>query len=241
MAKPLTSFGGLPRPRLGDRCAVCARPLTGTVNVAVTGEFFCDRHSAQQRCIACGMPAGEPPVGELPSCPRCAATAVGDRVDVKRVLPPIVRQLHALGVRTTTRVQVRLVGMDELPQAGAPNAHTLGVTVRASTTVTDLMVLRGLPEMQFGATVAHEAMHVYFGQEGYERLPPPVEEGLCQLLAYAWLRRQGGLLAVAAMRLIELDRGPVYGDGFRAAKAVAEQVGVRRTLEHVKQHGTLPR
>ncbi|WP_170285484.1 protein DA1 [Micromonospora palomenae] len=57
-----------------------------------------------------------------------------------------------------------------------------------------------------------------------------------------WRRRRCGpcLLAEAERRRIAEARNPVYGTGFRAARAAAERVGVRRTLQHVRRYGSFP-
>ena len=41
-----------------------------------------------------------------------------------------------------------------------------------------------------GSIIAHEVMHAWLRLSGYPRLPPNVEEGLCQLMAMLWLEQQ---------------------------------------------------
>ncbi|MEV0897645.1 protein DA1 [Actinoplanes sp. NPDC049802] len=186
------------------------------------------------------MPS-DPRLGlEMALCGRCAATAVRDQAGVKRVLPPIARRIRALSIRTTTPVRVRLVSRGELRAHHPEGADALGLTVSMGTRVLDLMVVRDLPLVQFGSTVAHEVMHAYLAQQGFGVLPPPVAEGLCQLLAYAWLRDQPGPLAAVERRRIAEDPGPVYGDGFRAARAASRRLGVRAMLDHVRRNGSFP-
>lgn len=145
-----------------------------------------------------------------------------------------------MSIRTTAPVRVRLVSRDELRRHHPEGVNALGVTISAGTRVVDLMVVRDLPLVRFGATVAHEVMHAYLAQQGFGVLPPPVAEGLCQLLAHAWLKDQAGPLAAAERRRIAEDRSPVYGDGFRAARVAARRVGVRKLLEHVRRHRRFP-
>lgn len=222
------------------RCVVCGLPLTPTFSVALTGERFCARHAGEESCFCCGMPADAPLGTEVRLCGRCGATAVRDQPGVKRVLPPIAARIRRLGIRTTTPVRVRLVSRAELRRHHPVGVNALGVTVSSGTRVVDLMVVRDLPLVQFGATVAHEVMHAYLAQQGFGRLPLPVAEGLCQLLAHAWLKDQQGPLAVLERRRIAENRSPVYGDGFRAARAAARRVGVRTLLAHVHRHHTFP-
>ncbi|GGN55774.1 hypothetical protein GCM10010112_06910 [Actinoplanes lobatus] len=221
-------------------CSVCGRPMTSSFYRASTGETYCARHAGERPCLCCGMPSDSRLVMEIPLCGRCAATAVRDQAAVKRVLPPIAKRIRALSIRTTTPVRVRLVARDELRSHHPEGANALGMTISMGTRVLDLMVVRDLPLVQFGSTVAHEVMHAYLAQQGFGVLPPPVAEGLCQLLAYAWLRDQPDPLAAVERRRIAEDPGPVYGDGFRAARAASQRLGVRAMLDHVRRNGSFP-
>lgn len=148
------------------------------------------------------------------------------------------RQLAALGIRTVTPVKVQLASA-ELLQRTVGN-HALGATISRDTSVVDLFVLRDLPLLKFGTTVAHELMHTYMTQNEFGDVPPRIAEGLCQLLAFAWISRQDGTLAQAERRQITENPDPVYGDGFRQAHEAVRRVGVRRTLATVKEQHRLP-
>ena len=101
-------------------------------------------------------------------------------------------------------------------------------------------MLQDLPLLKFGTTVAHEAMHSYMTQNGFGRVPAHIAEGMCQLLAYAWVIRQDGMLAAAERKQIEDNPDSVYGDGFRQAYEAARRVGVKRTLATVKDQHRFP-
>jgi len=219
-------------------CPACGKTMTPNAAVSLTGEYFCSRHDGEPRCIACMAPADPQGRTEVRLCRVCAVTTVSTQQDVKRLLPAIATQLADLSIRTVTPVHVRLVSRSEMRSAGPPEA--LGLTISGAADVVDLMVVRDLPFIKFGSTVAHEVMHVYMAQQRFPPLPGPVAEGLCQLLAYAWVRRQSGPSAQAELRLINETPDPVYGDGFRRARASVERVGVRKTLEHVRQRRDFP-
>jgi hypothetical protein len=212
--------------------------MTTRRGVALTGEQYCDRHLDLAACALCGMPADASGLA-ISLCRRCAATSVRTQADVKRTVPGIKQQLAALGIRTVTPVRVELASPGRL--RGVAGVHALGVTVSQGDEVTHLLVLQDLPMLKFGTTVAHEAMHSYMTQNGFGQVPVRIAEGLCQLLAYAWVIRQDGILAAAERRLIEENPDPIYGDGFRQAYQAVSRVGVRRTLAMVKQQHRLPR
>jgi hypothetical protein len=228
------AYAGVPGT---DSCPVCGGAMTMRRGVAMTGERFCDRHLGQQPCALCAMPADAPGLA-IPLCRRCSATSIRTSADVKRELPAVKRQLAALGIRTVTPVKVQLASA-ELLQRIIGN-HALGATVSSNTSVVDLFVLQDLPLLKFGTTVAHELMHTYMTQNGFGDVPARIAEGLCQLLAFAWITRQDGMLAEAERRQIAENPDPIYGDGFRQAYEAVQRVGVQRTLATVKGQHRLP-
>ena len=56
--------------------------------------------------------------------------------------------------------------------------------------ITAILVLCGLPWLLAGSILAHEVMHAWLRLAGFPALPPPTEEGLCQLMALLWLEQQ---------------------------------------------------
>jgi Protein DA1 len=220
-----------------DSCPVCGRAMTARRWIGLTGEQFCDRHPGMASCVLCGMPADADGL-TIPSCRRCAATSVRTQADIKRELPAIRRQLTALGIRTIRPIWVELVSAEKL--RGIAGNHALGVTVSRGEEVINLQVRQDLPLLKFGTTVTHEMMHSYMTQNGFGEVPDRIAEGMCQLLAYAWVIRQDGILAAAERRQIEENPDPVYGDGFREAREAVRRVGVRRTLTTVKLRHRLP-
>jgi hypothetical protein len=211
--------------------------MTMSRGVTPVGEQFCDRHPDMASCTLCAMPADASGLAII-LCRRCAATSVRTQADVKRNLPGIKQQLATLGIRTVSPVQVLLASPEKL--RGVTGNHALGVTVYRGKEVIDLLVLQDLPFVKFGTTVAHEAMHSYMAQNEFGQVPTRIAEGLCQLLAYAWIIRQDGILAAAERRLIEENPDPIYGDGFRQARDTVRRVGIRRTLDMVKRQHRLP-
>lgn len=98
--------------------------------------------------------------------------------------------LHAMGVRLRTPVRVRLATEGELDGTRGDGPATLGVTHVVNDVATGITVCPGMPRVHFGSTVAHESMHVWIRQHAFPSLSPVVEEGLCELTADEWLRRQ---------------------------------------------------
>jgi hypothetical protein len=220
-----------------ELCPACGQAMTSRRWVAMTGEQFCDRHSGQAPCALCAMPSDASGLA-IDLCRRCAATSVRTRADIKRELPGMKQQLAVLGIRTVRPVRVQLAPAEELSRTAG--GHVLGATLYRGTNVINIFVLQDLPLLKFGTTVAHEVMHSYMAQNDFGQVPSRVAEGLCQLLAYAWIIRQDGTLATAERRQIAENPDPIYGDGFRQAHEAARRVGVRRTIATVKEQHRLP-
>ncbi len=147
-----------------------------------------------------------------------------------------------MGVRLRTPVRVRIGATDGLVVGGGATTDgvTLGVTHLLDGAATGITVCAGMPRMLFGSTVAHESMHVWIHQRDFPELPRPVEEGLCQLTADEWLRRQSDPRAALVRQGIASSPDPIYGDGFRAARAALSGRRMGDLLRHVQRCGMLP-
>ena len=154
---------------------------------------------------------------------------------------------------------------------GAPHIHCMGLTLSEERTtvvrragglgfggstevvsktsdVTAVLVLRGLPRLLFCSVLAHECGHAHFKLQGFHKMALKTEEGLCQLLAYLWLRQEGHCRAEGErererlyhMNKIFEDSSEIYGAGFRAAFEAHERYGISRVLGHASLCGELP-
>ncbi|HZO64496.1 MAG TPA: protein DA1 [Kribbellaceae bacterium] len=128
----------------------------------------------------------------------------------------------------------------ELWDVGHPSTVS-GMTISVGDQVLRLTVVEGLPLMRFGAVVAHEAMHAWMAQRGFsEDLATPLREGLCQLTAFSWLRRQTDPRAALIREAMERDPDPDYGDGFRTVRDAVLRKGLQPVLAALRSHGRLP-
>lgn len=149
--------------------------------------------------------------------------------------------LHALGLRLPNRVRVELGTQAELGRIGA---HLSGYTVTdhhwgAPATVVEIRILAGMPATGFGHVLAHEMAHGWLAGCPGERNQRD-EEGLCELVASWWLRHRGGALAAHLLASMELNPDPVYGDGFRRARARSAGRTPEQVVAHVAKWGALP-
>jgi hypothetical protein len=108
--------------------------------------------------------------------------------------------------------------------------------------------------------LAHEATHAFIRlQDGFPRhIEPMVEEGICQLISYLWLKykhvvatEHGHECATNSafnrrlreffMYQIEHDASLVYGEGFRRALDAYERThSLQRLFDCIRAHGQFP-
>jgi len=224
-------------------CAACGRAVGLRYHVNPIGEAICGNHAREPPCALCSLPVSASLSDATARyCRRCAATAVVRQAHVSRLVPPVKERLHRLGLHLRTPVRVRLVPPGELLTAAGTfsGATPCGLTVSVGNQVVDLMIAEGLPAVQFGATVAHEATHAWMIQNGFPALPGHLAEGLCQLTAYAWARREAEPLAAIVQQQIEKNPDVVYGDGFRQVYQAARRSSVAAVMRSLKTTGRLP-
>ncbi|KAF6166593.1 hypothetical protein GIB67_005455 [Kingdonia uniflora] len=116
-------------------------------------------------------------------------------------------------------------------------------------TVKKINILRGLTRIETLATLAHELMHAWFWLNGFRRIRGPVEEGVCEVIAYLWVASEivTSRLSPYEMKLgefyrfqMEENQAEIYGDGFRAAYAAVLKHGLRPVIDHIRKTGELP-
>lgn len=237
---------------LTSPCVQCSRPPTGPFEISWHGQVTCLRHKIIDRCAWCTRPRSSPDeagwrrFAAIARCPTCAVLAVEDQADVRRLLPRVRAQMAELGIRLQVRVKVTLVYPGRMVgRAASTGAPTLGLTHRrvwpsGRTESVGVDVVGGLPSPYFGATVAHELGHCWLSERGATGLDRTLEEGVCELFATAWLKKQRTPFAAAIRRSIESNEDPVYGTGYRMVRTAVERVGIRVVLDGICLHGRLP-
>lgn len=218
-------------------CRLCGLDLGTRWLESHLGDRFCPAHRDDPACGLCAAPTGTR-AGRY--CGDCGVTGIHSTSELRRYLPTVRADLNAMGVRLRTPVRVRLASEGELDGTHGSGPATFGVTHVVNDVATGITVYPGMPRVHFGSTVAHESMHVWIRQHAFRSLPPAVEEGLCELTADEWLRRQSDPRARLTRRAIATSPDPVYGGGFRAARAALTGRRMGDLLRHVQRYGVLP-
>jgi hypothetical protein len=142
---------------------------------------------------------------------------------------------------------VQIVTAEEIDKSARAPSHgvvvgltDIWVSGRGRAKVSSIRVVAGLPPTYFGQAVAHEIGHAWLAQYGHRPVPPAVEEGLSELFAYAWLKRERSSLAERLRAQMRGNPDPVYGQGFRLVHASVAQHGIARVLASLVTIGALP-
>jgi hypothetical protein len=232
-------------------CTVCGRLPSGRFYVSSRGEVTCVAHLVAARCILCSLPTDSitddwKDLGDgVMRCPTCGVGAVADLQAVRAHLPTVRAELAGLGFGLERRVRVQLVTATELRSRLPESGTTFGVTrvsysADGSSEALDVAVLRGLPPVWFGRTIAHENMHAWLAENGIRPRSNAIGEGLCELAAYGWLKGQCDPDAENLRQLIRVAPDPTYGGGFREVQAAVRVHRLTVVLDVLRRTGVLP-
>jgi hypothetical protein len=207
------------------------------------GEQTCAGHGAPVRCVLCNRPRSPGPgwhelPGRRPRCPTCSVDAVDTQAEARKHIPAVRADMAALGIVLDKRVRVTLV--DTLSRFAGRSVNGLTHFVQGTGEVIGISVVSGLTRVGFCATVAHEIGHVWLVQKGAAVTEPVLVEGLCELFAAAWLKKQAGHLATAIREAMAANPDPVYGVGYRTVRNAVVVHGIGPVLAALCADGGLP-
>jgi hypothetical protein len=218
--------------------------------VCLHGDAVCDAHRVLDLCVLCGLPRTSDSSGWTRfsssgyRCPACGESAVESKADARQRARDVCADLSRIGIGLRQPVRVELVEPDALRTAPSGPGFIAGRTHRRrssfnSVEVTGVTIARGLPKLRFGTALAHEIGHCWVTEQGINRLDRIVEEGLCQVFAGAWLKKQDDPLA--GLVRAELDSpDEVYGGGYRLVRAAIQAQGIDAVLSGLRDQGRLP-
>ncbi|MEU0560467.1 protein DA1 [Dactylosporangium maewongense] len=234
-------------------CTVCGSRPVLAYRQSLHGEVTCAAHPVLAECMFCARTHADPaPPGWRPfaagmmRCPTCLADAVETQQDARLHLPSVRRQMTDIGLELPDRVRVRIVSPEEAAATAGlvTTGVLLGLTEQTTggaegTRVTGISIVAGLPPTYFGRAVAHEIGHAWLALRGRAPVDDVIEEGLCELFAYAWLRRHGTPMALELRRRLSTNPDPVYGGGFRTVHQAVRRHGVATVLDRLLTTGGL--
>ncbi|WP_257254828.1 MULTISPECIES: protein DA1 [unclassified Endozoicomonas] len=243
-------------------CAVCRKPLHEYYLMDFWGNTFCDTHQDYTTCSSCSRivcknitDGGMSFPDGLVICNLCNLRGVVNQEQGDRIMEQMRSALSSVGLNLhQSNTPLTLCGRDELREASRHNFHNerpiLGLT-RWSTSTTpngqviarefnDILIQKHLPEEHFRTVAIHELTHAWLFYNNYRDLPLEVEEGMCVMMEYIWLKNQATKDAEFRRIAIETSDDPIYGLGFQKARASLKLMPLKTLLQFIKERREFP-
>lgn len=249
------------RKQFAKLCSVCRNPLTRQYYVDFWGNAYCKTHDSYSNCSSCGRivcknltDGGMQFPDGVVICTLCSLHGVSTQERAKKLMKEMRSALASVGLKlNSSQTPVKLCGRDELNGAHRHDYHEnrpiLGlarwtISSRKGKVIArnfkDILIQQHLPEEHFRTVAIHELTHAWFFYNQYYGLPLEVEEGMCVLMEYIWLKSLKTKDAAYRRKIIEDSPDPVYGDGFRAAREALKLMPLESLLEFLKEKKKFP-
>jgi hypothetical protein len=227
-------------------CAFCGQTPTGKYVRDYWGNTYCTNHADQAtRCEFCerpipNRPAGTGPKhpGELALCDVCRPTAVTSERVAKALITEVAEHLETFEIEVDCReVTVLLLSGDKLDllrPVELQQRHYCGYTNHASMRGDDgrlkfespnIYLLKGMPELQMRATIAHELMHVWQFQHNIMTIDEALCEGSCNYAELLLLTEISTPECKYEIKRMRQDTDPIYGAGLRRVQSFVDTNG----------------
>jgi hypothetical protein len=210
-----TQIFDLPR---GATCAICGNQLAGYILRDARGRFLCGSHQPAIRscrfCDSAFLPGTDG--ARIDRCGRCAGRSV-ERFEEASTRFGRLLDWFAQKDMAFSAPLPGITLRDQMPLA-ADGMPMVGFTEKWA--VPRLVIQRGLPAEVFLTVVVHELGHAWLARTGVKLLEP-VEEGVCNWLAWHFARKLGTIESNFQAERIEARHDPIYGAGFKRVRAVA--------------------
>lgn len=241
---------------IAPHCAYCGKALMGEYLVDHWGTKYCPEHQQHYpSCAFCGRLVPPSQVargaGEI-SCSICQSSAVETDTEARPLFSYVKCWVGNQGL-VYNNLLLSLELCDQSKLASLLNergsTHSRGATTSSTYTqdgrvmhskVNGIAVLQGLPAVLFQGVTAHELGHVWLIVHGIQSLPNWGEEGFCEYLSHRYYGDLNTPEGHYHAMCIENNTDPIYGEGFRRVRALADPLGLPRFLEILRTTKRLP-
>lgn len=240
---------------IAPHCAYCGKSLMGEYLIDHWGIKYCpEHHRHYPSCAFCGRLVPNQPAsgGREISCSVCQSSAVETTTEARPLFSHVTHWISNQGL-FYNNLPLSLEICDQSRLAELLNqrgqTHSRGATTSSTYTqdgrvvhakVNGIAVLQGLPAVLFQGVTAHELGHVWLIVHGIQSLPNWGEEGFCEYLSHRYYCDLNTLEGRYHAMCIENNTEPVYGEGFRRVRTLADPLGFPRFLEILCTTKTLP-
>lgn len=247
---------------LAEKCDVCAAGITGQFFVDPWGNKYHAAHTRQiPNCEYCGRiisprtsSSGYTYNDGRNVCGLCYQGQIASDREALPLISSVRDRLNQWGLEVPeAAAPVILVDRNTLRKLLRRTGHPGGPTVNGFTSVLTekqggkitkremaVYILHGMPRELFEGTVAHELTHVWVNLHNGRKLDPAFEEGSCNYMKYLIHKESTSDLAPYALKSMQQDRDPAYGQGFRRAKAYVDRNGLPALLTYLARSTGFP-
>jgi LIM domain/Protein DA1 len=250
------------RQQNAPRCAYCGKPLMNEYLVDHWGTMFCKEHQGKYpTCSYCGRLV--PPQQQEQSrrnledfrCPTCRASAIESIDQARPIFSRLIHWVNNQGLKyNNLHLSLELVDRYKLAKlitgrTGTAGTHSQGVTLSTTQTmngkvfrteVNNIAILEGMPTISFQGVTIHELGHVWLIVQDIKNLQPWTEEGFCELLTHHYYTQLNTEESRYHAKSIETNPDPVYGEGFRRVRTIADAMSFQRFVESLQMTKRLP-
>ena len=222
-----------------QNCSICLKPLGSVFSIDAWGNAFHTKHENDgifchscSRIISQGVTQGGyiyPDGRHL--CSLCTTTAINNDSSVNIAYQSVLLQFKKVGIpKITTNISIKLLNIHQLNQKVGNILHTkLKGFTKTTTNIQfetnfEILILSGLPKIEFEAILAHELLHVFIHQYNIV-LSIDKEEGFCNLGRYLIYNNDNTKFSKIHLHAMEQDTNPIYGIGYHKLKSKLIQSG----------------
>jgi hypothetical protein len=247
------------RDHVALKCSLCGDALRGEYLQDYWGNAYCMRHSGEApMCDSCGRFVSEALTGGGVRyddgrfmCNICNPKSMTDVDDILEIVFEVAGHMKSFGMDVDySGVQIHLVGRDKMQSLSGHHSNGLRgftdyredwrVFGRSKNRKMHMYLLYGMPRMEIINTVAHELAHVWQFNRGRFQNGREWSEGSCNYAAYLVLGKYPGRQSSFFRTSLMRDVDPVYGDGFRRVKTLAEAEGAKAWLRYLAKASDFP-
>ena len=219
------------------------------------GTKYCPEHQRRYPpCAFCGrLVPNQPARGDREiSCSVCQSSAVETSTEARPLFSRVTHWISRQGlVYNNLQLSLELCDRDRLAQLlnEYGQTHSRGATTSSTytqngrvmrATVNGIAVLQGLPAVLFQGVAVHELGHVWLIVHGIQNLPHWGVEGFCEYLSHRYYGDLNTSESHYHAMCIEDNADPIYGEGFRRVRVIADSLGFSRFLEILRTTKRLP-
>lgn len=242
------------------KCSLCDAMLRGEYLQDYWGNSYCKRHDGEAPvCDSCGRFVSDKLTGGgmryddgRYMCNLCKPESMTDVDDILEIVFEVAEHMKTFGMAVDYNgIQINLVGRDKMQTLSGHHSNGLRgftdyredwrVFGRSQNRKMQMYLLYGMPRMEIINTIAHELAHVWQFNRGRFKNEREWSEGSCNYAAYLVLAKYPGRDSSFFRTSLIRDVDPVYGDGFRRVKTLAEAEGNGVWLRYLTKSADFPK